>query len=166
MYTRYRIYMVTVYLFITISSTAGSKPAKARRSSDVGNAWGAVGRGHKLAALPGSRPAAMGDHLTKSSLPNHYGYQWKTTLYSHLRWAPFELFLLSCILYSVSSKCIEWTKPCNDAPVPFVSRVRQLWSCWCLSMGRWDLIVWFISDRGKEQNTDRIIDYKSKPPFK
>lgn len=81
-----------------------------------------------------------------------------------------ELFLLLYILYSACSKCIniEWKKPCNDAPVPFVSRVWQLWSCWCLSMGCWDVMVWFISDRGKEPSryTHGITDYKLKPPFK
>lgn len=170
MFTRYRIYMVTVYLFIIISSTARSKPAKARRSSDVGYAWGTIRCGYKLASFPGSSLAAMGNHLTESSLPNHYGHQWKTTVYSHLWWALFILIVLLYILYSVCSKCIniEWKKLCKDAPVSFVSRVRQLWSYWCLSMGCWDVIVWFISDRGKEQSryTHGIIDYKLKPPFK
>ena len=53
------------------SSTTRSKPAKARGSPDVGDAWGAAGCSYKLAPIFRSSITAMGDHFTKGPMLDH-----------------------------------------------------------------------------------------------
>lgn len=67
------------------SSATRSEPAQAGGSTDAGHARGAAGSGHQLAPIPGSRVAALGDHLPEGPLPDHDGHEREAAVHPHLR---------------------------------------------------------------------------------